>query len=164
VIRDPAAHGRRHRSRPERRFGAEPVADIRVRGRRLAGIAIDKALVTAAIDEFRRFHRRRLRARRHEIRGAEELRVKESDRIQAMCEGCGNSASPPSRGRNGARIFGGRLPRGFVDSHGDHRVAMAFAMAGLKAEQRVTILDCANVNTSFPGFATLAAEAGLKSR
>ena len=63
---------------------------------------------------------------------------------------------------DGARICGGRLNGGWVDSRGDHRVAMSFAVAALRAEQPVTIADCANVNTSFPGFAALAASAGLR--
>jgi 3-phosphoshikimate 1-carboxyvinyltransferase len=95
------------------------------------------------------------------VTGAAELRVKESDRIAAMCEGLvalGVSARPRP---DGATIGGGRLRGGRVDSRGDHRVAMAFAMAALRAEQPLTILDCANVDTSFPGFPALAAGAGL---
>ena len=79
-----------------------------------------------------------------------------------MCEGLwrlGVSAQPQA---DGARIMGGRLRGGYVDSKGDHRVAMSFAMAGLRAEQPVTVLDCANVDTSFPGFAGLARDAGLR--
>jgi len=146
----------------ERALGAEPVADIRVRGRRLTGVAIDRELVAAAIDEFPAVFVAAACARGvTEITGAEELRVKESDRIQAMCEGLwalGISAQPRS---DGARICGGRLRGGRVDSRGDHRVAMSFAVAGLRAEQPITIDDCANVDTSFPGFAALAASAGL---
>jgi 3-phosphoshikimate 1-carboxyvinyltransferase len=146
----------------ERTLGAEPVADIRVRGRALNGIAIGRELVAAAIDEFPAVFIAAACARGiTEVTGAEELRVKESDRIQAMCEGLwalGVSAQPRP---DGARICGGRLGGGRVDSRGDHRVAMAFAMGGLRAEQPVTITDCANVNTSFPGFAALAASAGL---
>ena len=146
----------------ERALGGEPVADIRVRGRPLHGIAIDRELVTAAIDEFPAIFVAAACARgQTTVSGAAELRVKESDRIQAMCEGLlalGVSAQPQA---DGARIGGGRLKGGRVDSRGDHRVAMAFAMAGLRAEQPITILDCANVDTSFPGFADLAAGAGL---
>jgi 3-phosphoshikimate 1-carboxyvinyltransferase len=146
----------------ERALGAEPVADIRVRGGALRGIAIGRELVAAAIDEFPAIFVAAACARGvTEVSGAEELRVKESDRIQAMCDGLaalGVSAQPRA---DGARICGGRLRGGRVDSRGDHRVAMSFAMAGLRAEQPVTILDCANVDTSFPGFATLAASAGL---
>ena len=147
----------------ERALGAEPVADIRVRGRRLLGVTIERELVAAAIDEFPAVFVAAACARGDTVvTGAEELRVKESDRIQTMCEGLwtlGVSAQPRP---DGARISGGRLRGGTIDSRGDHRVAMAFAMAALRAEQPVTILDCANVNTSFPGFARLAEAAGLR--
>jgi len=146
----------------ERTLGAEPVADLRVRGCALQGIRIDRSLVAAAIDEFPAVFVAAACARGvTEVSGAEELRVKESDRIQAMCEGLvslGVSAQPQA---DGARICGGRLHGGSVDSRGDHRVAMSFAMAGLRAEQPIAIMDCANVSTSFPGFAALAASAGL---
>ncbi|HUS24514.1 MAG TPA: 3-phosphoshikimate 1-carboxyvinyltransferase [Candidatus Binatia bacterium] len=149
----------------ERRFGAEPVADLRVRGRRLVGIDIPKELVAAAIDEFPAIFVAAAVARgQTTVTGAEELRVKESDRIQAMCEGLwvlGCDAEPRP---DGVRIGGGRLRGGTIDSRGDHRVAMAFAMAALRAEQPVTILDCANVDTSFPGFADLARASGLRIR
>jgi 3-phosphoshikimate 1-carboxyvinyltransferase len=151
--------------RNERRLGGEPVADLRVRGRRLSGIVIGQELVAAAIDEFPAVFVAAACARGvTEVSGAAELRVKESDRIQAMCDGLwalGVAAQPRP---DGARICGGRLRGGFVDSRGDHRVAMAFAMAALRAEQPVTILDCANVATSFPGFAALARGAGLRIR
>jgi 3-phosphoshikimate 1-carboxyvinyltransferase len=146
----------------ERALGGEPVADIRVRGRALRGIAIDHELVATAIDEFPAVFVAAACARgQTEVTGAAELRVKESDRIQTMCEGLwalGIAAEPRP---DGARISGGRLQGGRVDSKGDHRVAMSFAMAALRAEQPVTIADCANVDTSFPGFAPLAASAGL---
>jgi 3-phosphoshikimate 1-carboxyvinyltransferase len=62
---------------------------------------------------------------------------------------------------DGIRIRGGRLTGGTVDSHGDHRIAMSFAVAALSANGPIRIHDCANVNTSFPGFAALAAGVGL---
>jgi len=149
----------------ERQFGAEPVADIRVRGRPLRGIAIDRELVAAAIDEFPAvFIAAACAEGVTEVTGAEELRVKESDRIQTMCEGLWALGIASQPRPDGASIGGGRLRGGRVDSKGDHRVAMSFAMAGLRAEQPITILDCANVNTSFPGFAALAAGAGLEIR
>jgi 5-enolpyruvylshikimate-3-phosphate synthase len=118
--------------------------------------------VAAAIDEFPAIFVAAACARGvTEVSGAEELRVKESDRIQAMCEGLVALGVPAQPRADGARICGGRLRGGRVDSRGDHRVAMSFAMAGLRAEQPITILDCANVDTSFPGFAALAASAGL---
>ncbi|HUR40578.1 MAG TPA: 3-phosphoshikimate 1-carboxyvinyltransferase [Verrucomicrobiae bacterium] len=145
-----------------RLLGGEPVADIRVRGRPLAGIEIGGNLVASAIDEFPAVFVAAASARGETVvTGAAELRVKESDRIQTMCEGLwrlGISAQPRT---DGARISGGRLRGGVIDSRGDHRVAMSFAMAALRAEAPITILDCANVDTSFPGYAALAAGAGL---
>jgi 3-phosphoshikimate 1-carboxyvinyltransferase len=146
----------------ERTLGGEPVADIRVRGRALRGIAIDRELVASAIDEFPAVFVAAACARGvTEVSGAEELRVKETDRIQAMCEGLSTLGIAAQPRPDGASICGGRLRGGRVDSRGDHRVAMSFAMAGLRAEQPLTIADCANVDTSFPGFAALAAAAGL---
>ncbi len=96
------------------------------------------------------------------LTGAEELRVKESDRIQVMADGLqalGVDARPTA---DGMVIQGGALGGGTVASDGDHRIAMAFAMAALRAEGAITIRDCANVNTSFPGFVGLAAACGLQ--
>lgn len=147
----------------QRQFGREPVADVRVRGGRLRGIEIGRERVTAAIDEFPAIFVAAACAEGETvISGAEELRVKESDRISAMCEGLtalGIDARPLP---DGAVIRGGRLAGGTIDSLGDHRVAMSFAIAALRARQPVTILDCANINTSFPGFVALAQNAGLR--
>ena len=145
-----------------RSFGAEPVADLRVRGRALKGIAIDKALVASAIDEFPAvFIAAACASGETLVTGAEELRVKESDRIQSMCDGLTAVGISADARPDGARITGGKIRGGTVDSKGDHRVAMSFAMAALRAEKPITILDCANVNTSFPGFAELAKSSGL---
>jgi 3-phosphoshikimate 1-carboxyvinyltransferase len=95
------------------------------------------------------------------LSGARELRVKESDRIAAMAEGLsllGIDAEPRD---DGMRIRGGALGGGRVASRGDHRIAMAFSMAGLVATEPVVVEDCANVATSFPGFPDLARGAGL---
>lgn len=147
----------------ERMMGGEPVADLRVRGSRLRGIAVDRRWVASAIDEFPALFIAAACAEGETlVSGAEELRVKESDRIATMCEGLrrlGIAAQPLA---DGARIYGGRLGGGTIDAHGDHRVAMSFAMAALRAEQPIRILDCANVSTSFPGFSTLAQRSGLR--
>ena len=137
-----------------RQSGREPVADLRVRSAALHGIDIDRDLVVAAIDEFPvLFVAAALADGITRVRGAEELRVKESDRIQAMCDGLqalGVEANPTP---DGAIIHGGRLRSGRIDSHGDHRIAMAFAVAALRADApRFEILDTGNVATSFPGF------------
>ncbi|KAB2926837.1 MAG: 3-phosphoshikimate 1-carboxyvinyltransferase [Candidatus Contendobacter sp.] len=142
--------------------GGEPVADLRVRHAPLRGIRIPEALVPLAIDEFPALFIAAAGAEGVTVlTGAEELRVKESDRIQVMANGLtalGIAAEPTP---DGIVIQGGALAGGTVNSHGDHRIAMSFAMAALRATGPITIHDCANVNTSFPGFVALARNAGL---
>lgn len=146
----------------ERSFGGEPVADLWVRGGGLQGIDIDPALVASAIDEFPALFIAAACAEGvTRVTGAEELRVKESDRISAMVNGLKTLGIKAEGTPDGAVIHGGRLQGGQVVSLGDHRVAMSFAMAALRASAPIRILDCDNVNTSFPGFATLAARVGL---
>ncbi len=146
----------------ERVAGGEPVADVRVRAAPLRGIVIPVEQVPLAIDEFPALFIAAACAQGETVlRGAHELRVKESDRIQVMADGLsalGVSAQPTP---DGMVIQGGALRGGEIESHGDHRIAMAFAMAALRADAPITIRDCANVNTSFPGFAGLAQGAGL---
>lgn len=146
-----------------RDVGGEPVADLRVRYAPLKGIRIPKALVPLAIDEFPAIFIAAACAQGETIlEGAEELRVKESDRIQVMADGLkalGIEAVPTA---DGIRIQGGSFKGGEIQGHGDHRIAMSFAMAALRASGEVLIHDCANVNTSFPGFADLAREVGLE--
>ncbi len=146
----------------ERQEGSEPVADLRVRSSALHGVDIPPELVPLAIDEFPAlFIAAACAEGRTRLSGARELRVKESDRIQVMADGLGGLGISCRVFEDGIEIEGGRLRGGTVDSHGDHRVAMAFAMAALRAEGPIEILDCANVDTSFPGFARLARQAGL---
>jgi 3-phosphoshikimate 1-carboxyvinyltransferase len=147
----------------ERMMGREPVADLRVRATALKGIEIPQHLVPLAIDEFPAlFIAAACASGRTVLRGAAELRVKESDRIQVMADGLramGVEAQPTD---DGMVIVGGRnFSGGRVDSHGDHRIAMAFSMAALRARDSIRVEDCANVNTSFPGFVRLARSAGL---
>lgn len=143
--------------------GGEPVADIRVRSAPLKGIRIPEALVPLAIDEFPAlFVAAAFAEGQTVLTGAEELRVKESDRIQVMADGlvaCGVDAQPTP---DGIIINPGNFGGGTVDSHGDHRIAMSFAMAALRASGTITVNDCANVNTSFPSFVELAKGAGLE--
>lgn len=147
----------------ERQFGDEPVADVRVRGGGLKGTDIDPALVASAIDEFPAIFIAAACAEGvTRVTGAEELRVKESDRISAMVDGLQTLGIDATGTPDGAIIEGGVLRGGVVDALGDHRVAMSFAMAALRAQGEILIRDCANVATSFPGFAALAAEAGLQ--
>ncbi|MEW6764725.1 MAG: 3-phosphoshikimate 1-carboxyvinyltransferase [Pseudomonadota bacterium] len=149
----------------EREVGGEPVADLRVRSAPLKGIRIPEELVPLAIDEFPALFVAAACAEGETVlTGAEELRVKESDRIQVMADGLvalGVDARPTP---DGMVIRGGAMHGGTVVSHGDHRIAMSFAMAALRATGTIQIEDCENVNTSFPGFEGLAAGAGLTIR
>ena len=96
------------------------------------------------------------------VRGAHELRVKESDRIAAMARGLEALGVQVQEFDDGMAIEGGaQMSGGHIDSHGDHRIAMSFAVAALRATGAIRILDCANVDTSFPGFSELATLAGL---
>ena len=152
----------------EKEVGGEPVADIRVRSAQLKGINIPESLVPLAIDEFPvLFVAAACATGTTVLTGAEELRVKESDRIAVMAtalQQMGISATPTE---DGCIIEGGQLtaPESPIQSHGDHRIAMASAVAALRvASGEVIIDDCANVNTSFPGFVSLAAGLGLAIR
>jgi 3-phosphoshikimate 1-carboxyvinyltransferase len=142
--------------------GGEPVADIQVKSAKLKGIHIPEALVPLAIDEFPvLFVAAACAEGQTVVTGAEELRVKESDRIQVMADGLqalGIDAQPTA---DGMIIQGGQIQSGRVHSHDDHRIAMAFTMAALRASGEIHIDDCDNVNTSFPGFADLATSCGM---
>jgi 3-phosphoshikimate 1-carboxyvinyltransferase len=147
----------------ERTEGGEPVGDLEVRHAPLRGVRIPPAVVPRAIDEFPALMVAAACAEGvTELTGASELRVKESDRIAAVAAGLRALGIEVEEHEDGMRVRGGRPGAGAVDSLGDHRIAMAFAMAGLAATGAVEVLDCANVNTSFPGFVDLAASAGLR--
>ncbi len=142
--------------------GGEPVADLRVRHAPLRGIRIPEHLVPLAIDEFPALFIAAACAEGETVlTGAEELRVKESDRIQVMAAGLSALGIGARPTRDGIVIQGGALSGGSVDSHGDHRIAMSFAIAALRAGNPIHIRDCANVNTSFPDFVNLARAVGL---
>lgn len=146
----------------ERVVGGEPVADIRIRTSQLTGVRIPEALVPLAIDEFPVLFVAAACAEGETVlTGAEELRVKESDRIQVMADGLIKMGVKAEPTHDGIVIQGGPMRGAEVDSHGDHRIAMSFAMAALRAQGPVVVNDCANVNTSFPGFVVLARTAGL---
>lgn len=142
--------------------GGEPIADLRIRYTQLKGIDIPEHLVPLAIDEFPAlFIAAAVAEGTTRLTGAEELRVKESDRIQVMADGLqalGVKANPSA---DGIQIEGGQIKGGKVNSHGDHRIAMSFAVAGAIASGDVQIDDCANVATSYPGFVQQFSELGL---
>ncbi|MCB1866315.1 MAG: 3-phosphoshikimate 1-carboxyvinyltransferase [Chromatiales bacterium] len=146
----------------ERVVGGEPVADLRVRSAPLHGIRVPQDQVPLAIDEFPALFVAAACAEGETVvTGAEELRVKESDRIATMATGLATLGVDARPTPDGIVIRGGAIAGGRIDSHGDHRIAMSFAMAALRARGPVEIDDCANVDTSFPGFAGLARDAGL---
>ena len=142
---------------------AEPVADIEVRRSPLQGITVPEALVPLAIDELPVFFIAAAAARGETlVQGAAELRVKESDRLAAMAAGLGVLGVEHELLPDGLRIRGTReFSGGSVDSHGDHRIAMAFAVAALRAREPIEIANVANVATSFPAFEECARRAGL---
>lgn len=147
----------------EREVGGEPVADIRVRYAPLRGIEIPAAEVPLAIDEFPVLFIAAACAQGQTVlRGAEELRVKESDRIAAMAEGLTTLGVANEVLEDGIIIEGGTLGGGEIRTHMDHRIAMAFAIAALRSEQEIVVLDCDHVATSFPRFDELAARLGLR--
>lgn len=145
--------------------GGEPVADLIVRHARLTGAHIPEALVPDMIDEFPALFIAAAAAEGETVvRGAAELRVKESDRLAAMAAGLRSLGVQVDEAPDGAVIRGGRIGSGRIDSHGDHRIAMAFAVAGQLSDGEVRIDDVANVATSFPDFDGLARSAGFDLR
>jgi 3-phosphoshikimate 1-carboxyvinyltransferase len=149
-----------------RASGAEPVADLRVRASALVGVEVPAPLVALAIDEIPVLFIAAACARGVTVvTGAEELRVKESDRIAAMSAGLVTLGVRHDVLRDGMRIHGradgAAFGGGEIDSHGDHRVAMSFSIASLRAARPIVIRDVANVATSFPGFVALARRSGL---
>ena len=146
-----------------RQAGGEPVADIRVRSAFLKGIRIPEQYVPVAIDEFPAIFIAAACAEGETVlTGARELRVKESDRIQVMLDGLLELGVDAVATDDGMVIHGGLPGGGTIDSRGDHRVAMAFAMAALRARGEIKITDCKNVDTSFPGFQEMARSLGLQ--
>jgi 3-phosphoshikimate 1-carboxyvinyltransferase len=146
----------------ERMMGAEPVADLVARPSQLSGSRLPEQLVPLAIDELPMiFALAGCATGETVLRGAEELRHKESDRIAMMVRGLAALGVEVEEYPDGIRIRGGRPGGGQVDSGGDHRIAMAFAVLASRASGRVEITDTANVNTSFPGFVQTMRSLGL---
>jgi len=153
------------REHDPREQGGEQVADLEVRHAPLRGIEVPVDLVSDMIDEFPVLFVAAAAAKgATTVRGAAELRVKESDRIAGMARGLRRLGIAVAEAPDGAVIEGGLLSGGEVDSGGDHRIAMAFAVAALVARGPVRIADCDNVATSFPGFVALACGIGFDIR
>ncbi len=147
----------------QREVGGEPVADIRVRYAPLRGIDIPEELVPLAIDEFPvLFVAAACAEGTTVLTGAEELRVKESDRIQVMADGLQSLGIDAKPTPDGMIVNGGQLTGGEVETHDDHRIAMSFTVAALRASGAIVVNNCAHVATSFPGFVELAQKSGIK--
>jgi 3-phosphoshikimate 1-carboxyvinyltransferase len=163
VIRILKAMGADIESSNERDVGGEPVADLRIRSAPLRGIDIPVEEVPLAIDELPAILIAAACAEGVTVlRGAEELRVKESDRIASMAEGLTQLGISNTVHADGITVIGGDIGGGVIATHHDHRIAMSFAMAALRASDRIKVSDCAHVATSFPGFAELVARVGLQ--
>lgn len=149
----------------QRLVGGEPVGDIRIRYVPLRGIHIPEELVPLAIDEFPALFIAAANAQGETVlTGAEELRVKESDRIQVMAEGLNVLGIENEVLADGIKIIGqpqGGYRGGEILTHHDHRIAMSFAIAALRAKEPIFIHECQNIATSFPTFWELAAQAGM---
>lgn len=145
--------------------GGGPVADLHIRHAPLIGIEVPEEFVPDMIDEFPILFVAAAAAQGStRVSGAAELRVKESDRIAVMAAGLRELGVRIDEAPDGAVIHGGTVGGGTIDSRGDHRIAMSFAVAAQFASAPVLIQDCANVATSFPGFLELANRIGFGLR
>jgi len=144
-------------------MGLEPVADLVVESSVLSGIDIPHSLIANSIDEFPIIFIAAACAQgKTTLSGAAELRVKESDRIAQMAVGLRSLGIVVNEKPDGLDVTGGELQGGEINSGGDHRIAMAFAMASIKAKSAITVLDTDNVMTSFPNFVATVSALGLK--
>tara|TARA_B100000579_G_scaffold436095_1_gene461084 strand:- start:417 stop:1739 length:1323 start_codon:yes stop_codon:yes gene_type:complete len=146
----------------QREVSGEPVADIRIRYSKLRGIEIPSDLVPLAIDEFPVIFIAAACAEGNtKLSGAAELKVKESDRITSMAIGLDILGVKNKVTDDGLVISGGVIKGGKVNSFDDHRIAMAFAIAGLAATNPIEISNCENIATSFPNFFEVAQNIGM---
>ena len=144
----------------------EPTADILVKSSNLKGIILNTNLVANMIDEMPVFF---IAAALSEgitiVKDAKELRAKESDRLQAMAEALSSFGLKYDLEEDGIKIYGlgstGILNSTNISSYGDHRIAMASAIASLRSDDKVRVLDCLNVNTSYPNFVDTCKEIGI---
>ena len=150
---------------PRRTAAPEPVADIHVRAAELHGIRVPEALVPLAIDEFPVFFIAAAAATGETVvTGAAELRVKESDRLAAMAAGLATLGIECELLADGLRVRGGPMRGGRVDSHGDHRIAMAFAIASLCASEADRDCRCGQRRDLVSGFSAARARRGPGAR
>lgn len=147
----------------ERQAGDEPVADIRVKSAELHGIDVPEHLVPLAIDELPVvFVAAAVASGTTRVTGAEELRVKESDRIAAMAEGLQNIGVDATATDDGMIINQSEITGGVVETHFDHRIAMSFCVAALRSSASILVKDTQHIDTSFPGFSELMTELGMR--
>ena len=144
----------------------EPTADILVKTSELKGIVLNTNLVANMIDEMPAFFiAASLATGTTKVKEAKELRTKESDRLQAMSEVLDSFGVQFQLEADGIVIKGigkgGTLKASTVNSHGDHRIAMAASIASLRSGGETTVLDCLNVSTSFPNFIDVCQEVGI---
>ena len=144
----------------------EPTADILVRTSSLKGITLNKNLVANMIDEMPAFFvAASLAEGTTKVKDAKELRTKESDRLQVMSEALDSFGVKFRLEDDGITINGlgktGTFKTAEIDSHGDHRIAMASAIGSLRSDGETSVLDCFNVNTSFPNFIDACKEVGI---
>ena len=142
-------------------FGPEKFGDIKVISSKLQGIVIPKKYVASSIDEFPILFIAAANASgKTVLKNAEELRYKESDRIESMEEGLIAVGIKVTSTIDSIEINGGEILGGKINSYGDHRIAMAFAIAGLVSKKSITIIDTKNISTSFPSFIDLMRQQG----
>jgi 3-phosphoshikimate 1-carboxyvinyltransferase len=144
----------------------EPTADILVRTSSLKGITLNKNLVANMIDEMPAFFiAASLAEGTTKVKDAKELRTKESDRLQVMSEALDSFGVKFWLEDDGITINGlgktGTFKAAEIDSHGDHRIAMASSIGSLRSDGETSVLDCFNVNTSFPNFIDACKEVGI---
>ena len=145
---------------------SEPTADIVVRTSNLKGITLNTNLVANMIDEMPAFFiAASLAEGTTKVKGAKELRAKESDRLQAMSGVLDSFGVKFRLEEDGIVIQGlgkdGIFKASTINSHGDHRIAMAGSIGSIRANGETTILDCLNVNTSFPNFIDVCKQVGI---
>ncbi len=151
----------------EHTVGAEPVADIRVKATHLQGMTVNPSDIPDAIDEFPvLFVAAALSQGTFTLNEAEELRVKESDRIATMVAALQACGADIQEKEDGVIIHGQPSLKGgaTVDAHGDHRIAMAMAVAAQKMDEEIRIENAAAIDTSFPSFVDLAQSIGMNVR
>lgn len=148
----------------ETEMAGEPVGDILVEGSGLKGVTLEGDLVVRMIDEFPAFAVAAALARGETVvKDAEELRYKESDRISMVCGELRKLGVMVMELPDGFRITGGKIGKGTVDSHGDHRLAMSLIVAGLRAEEGSVVVDGAEVMAeSFPDFTACLRQFGAR--